>query len=421
MGEGTRIGYSRQTSPKPVSPHPIRMSNGKLQCDECGIICIGPNVLMVHKRSHTGERPFECSQCGASFTQKGNLLRHTKLHSGEKPFKCPFCKYACRRRDALTGHIRTHSGKESLVLEPITAPVLQLSSEKPILADRLANGIAKRKRSTPQKFLGEKHMQLHVLEAPFELSSGSDVEHDLFSSPLTEDLAGSVGMGRFPPLGSSGGAKNPEPSKLSMTQPASMSKPPLVLSSIFSHVAPQDAAAQCAGESEVLAGWETGEDQEAMPSTRSPTASPSNGCLDTESTAEEQSKGAAVLTNNSNHLLYSTPILPCYRKTTSHTKGSELEWDRICTPRLPHTMSMKSFGSPPTCKEVVQVVDVKGRVVHSFRCEHCRILFMDHVVFTIHMGCHGFRHPFECNICGYRSADRYEFASHISRGEHHID
>ncbi|CAL8284574.1 unnamed protein product [Arctogadus glacialis] len=81
----------------------IRLPNGKLKCDICGIVCIGPNVLMVHKRSHTGERPFQCNQCGASFTQKGNLLRHIKLHSGEKPFKCHMCNYACRRRDARTG------------------------------------------------------------------------------------------------------------------------------------------------------------------------------------------------------------------------------------------------------------------------------------------------------------------------------
>lgn len=135
--------YSDMSSPKAASPGPIRLPNGKLQCEVCGMICIGPNVLMVHKRSHTGgerqrpqrrtesvfkdgalkpwlsvclraskgERPFHCNQCGASFTQKGNLLRHIKLHSGEKPFKCPICSYACRRRDALAGHLRTHAGE----------------------------------------------------------------------------------------------------------------------------------------------------------------------------------------------------------------------------------------------------------------------------------------------------------------------
>ncbi|XP_009578087.1 PREDICTED: zinc finger protein Eos, partial [Fulmarus glacialis] len=112
------LGYCDGTGQEPHSPGGIRLPNGKLKCDICGMVCIGPNVLMVHKRSHTGERPFHCNQCGASFTQKGNLLRHIKLHSGEKPFKCPFCNYACRRRDALTGHLRTHSVSSPTVGKP---------------------------------------------------------------------------------------------------------------------------------------------------------------------------------------------------------------------------------------------------------------------------------------------------------------
>ncbi|KAL4687218.1 hypothetical protein H8959_019346, partial [Pygathrix nigripes] len=92
-----------------VSFDSSRPTSGKMNCDVCGLSCISFNVLMVHKRSHTGERPFQCNQCGASFTQKGNLLRHIKLHTGEKPFKCHLCNYACQRRDALTGHLRTHS------------------------------------------------------------------------------------------------------------------------------------------------------------------------------------------------------------------------------------------------------------------------------------------------------------------------
>ena len=54
----------------------------------------------------------------------------------------------------------------------------------------------------------------------------------------------------------------------------------------------------------------------------------------------------------------------------------------------------------------------------TFKCDHCLIIFLDHVMYTIHMGCHGFRDPFECNICGKRCRDRYEFASHLARGKH---
>lgn len=68
--------------------------------------------------------------------------------------------------------------------------------------------------------------------------------------------------------------------------------------------------------------------------------------------------------------------------------------------------------------EGFKVMTADGEQVRAYRCEHCRVLFLDHVMYTIHMGCHGFRDPFECNLCGHRSQDRYEFSSHITRGEH---
>uniref|UniRef100_A0A8B9G585 C2H2-type domain-containing protein n=1 Tax=Amazona collaria TaxID=241587 RepID=A0A8B9G585_9PSIT len=49
------LGYCDGPGQEPHSPGGIRLPNGKLKCDICGMVCIGPNVLMVHKRSHTGE------------------------------------------------------------------------------------------------------------------------------------------------------------------------------------------------------------------------------------------------------------------------------------------------------------------------------------------------------------------------------
>lgn len=48
-------GYRELTNPETMQAGATRLPNGKLKCDICGMICIGPNVLMVHKRSHTGD------------------------------------------------------------------------------------------------------------------------------------------------------------------------------------------------------------------------------------------------------------------------------------------------------------------------------------------------------------------------------
>uniref|UniRef100_A0A8C7EKM0 IKAROS family zinc finger 3 n=1 Tax=Neovison vison TaxID=452646 RepID=A0A8C7EKM0_NEOVI len=81
--------------------------------------------------------------------------------------------------------------------------------------------------------------------------------------------------------------------------------------------------------------------------------------------------------------------------------------------------SYELLKPPPICpRDSIKVISKEGEVMDVYRCDHCRVLFLDYVMFTIHMGCHGFRDPFECNMCGYRSHDRYEFSSHIARGEH---
>lgn len=76
---------------------------------------------------------------------------------------------------------------------------------------------------------------------------------------------------------------------------------------------------------------------------------------------------------------------------------------------------------PAICpRDAFKVINKEGEAIGVYRCDHCRVLFLDYVMFTIHMGCHGFRDPFECNVCGYRSHDQYEFSSHIARGEHRV-
>ncbi|NXP17303.1 IKZF2 protein, partial [Scytalopus superciliaris] len=454
----------------------IRLPNGKLKCDVCGMVCIGPNVLMVHKRSHTGERPFHCNQCGASFTQKGNLLRHIKLHSGEKPFKCPFCSYACRRRDALTGHLRTHSdfpGRIS-VLQcnivgtgcpfPLSSDLLSLLSphpevgkphkcnycgrsykqrssleehkerchnylqnvsmeaagqvmshhvppmedckeqepvmdnnisvvpfERPAVIEKLTSNMGKRKSSTPQKFVGEKFMRFGYPDIPFDMNLTYEKEAELMQSHMMDQAINNaityLGAEALHPLMQHTPSTIAEVAPVITSAYAQVYHPnrierPISRETADSHDNNMD------GPISLIRPKSRTQDREG---------SPSNSCLD--STDSESSHDDRQSYQGNSALNPKRKPSPAYMKEESKALD----------------VTKASKGS---LKDIYKVINGEGEQIRAFKCEHCRVLFLDHVMYTIHMGCHGYRDPLECNICGYRSQDRYEFSSHIVRGEH---
>ncbi|TKC49438.1 hypothetical protein EI555_016980 [Monodon monoceros] len=394
-----------------VSYDSSRPTSGKMNCDVCGLSCISFNVLMVHKRSHTVEKPYKCEFCGRSYKQRSSLEEHkercrTFLQSTDLAetvyfFFSPFVNvffslfffHFSKPASAEARHIKAEMG-----------------SERALVLDRLASNVAKRKSSMPQKFIGKnttlfpaavsrwlnsvfkisqqfdmRSEKRHCFDVSYNPSYVYEKESEMIQTRMMDQAINNaisyLGAEALRPL-----VQTP-PAPTSEMVPVISSMYPIALTRAeMPNGAPQD-----------LEKKNVQLPEKSLPSERG--LSPNNSghdSTDTDSNHEERQ----------NHIYQQNHMVPSRARN-----GMPLLKE---VPR-----SYELLKPPPICpRDSIKVINKEGEVMDVYRCDHCRVLFLDYVMFTIHMGCHGFRDPFECNMCGYRSHDRYEFSSHIARGEH---
>lgn len=125
--------------------HEQKCNTKRYFCDLCDYMTFSTGNLELHKRKHTGERPFACGNCDKRFTRVSHLNQHAKVHANDfemhcsmcgrgfaesaellkhemkcknRQFQCHMCRDVHNRMDNLRRHIKiTHMGKKEVMCE----------------------------------------------------------------------------------------------------------------------------------------------------------------------------------------------------------------------------------------------------------------------------------------------------------------
>lgn len=359
------------------------------------------------------KRLHRCLKCSFSSYYPGNLRVHMRRHTGEKPFQCEFCARAFSDRSNLNSHRRRKHSSPSISM--LKGSIQRMPARR-IYAGRVTSSakIAAPKQtqrkggyvsgqSNPniQTLSPSKWKQVHETNAP----SAQQIESrpNFFQQMNTLSSSDCVDTLLF------------ENTNKKSAQTHCYNLPTMV-----NMPSRQTVASQKLVEDEEVIVEEASIHHNNESHSSGSFVSPSSFAISTEQhvpfpiakSVPCRDKQASIFPKTSPQSVASISS-PQYHSTRTNSASS----DDQSSSSFVQSLSMLPVGNSKELSICTEDKVAKPNT-EKFDCNHCLVSFQDYIMFTVHMGCHGFDNPFRCNVCGVDCKDKLTFACHFARGQH---
>lgn len=384
-----------------------------LSCPKCPFVTEYKHHLEYHLRNHQRSKPFQCPSCSYSCVNKSMLNSHLKSHSSIFQYRCADCNYATKYCHSLKLHLRKYSHKPDVVLNqdgtPNPLPIIDVYGTR-----RGPKTKANQTKADLEVLNTAKRMKIEKGNKPTVTNShksqqNSNIDNsNVMTSMLPSALANifqnqNPSMPLFPYL------------NLNLQMFAAQQQAMSQLSPDFPHSPPtnhgqetHDALNLCQNKTPLKETTQNDVLKQTMtPSGKNRRKGRAYKLPSAPNNTQDIERPSSV-SSNENSVLFERELTPVNTPTRTETPES--------TTSVPPVFNSndKNIEVETTASTVVTAKEPKK----VFECKFCDISFKDDVLYTIHMGYHGYNDVFKCNMCGEKCDDRVSFFLHIARSSH---